>query len=98
MGSDVAGSRGTVGVGDADRGDDAEGVGIADGGGVTDGAGGVVRSLAGGGARGGAGDVGPAEVPRWSGSATRSATAQVTAVPIAVRTSRRRDALRRIAS
>ncbi len=91
MGSDVADSDGTVGVGDADRGDDADGVGIADG------AGGVVRLLAGGGASGGAGDVGPSEVPSWSGSATSTATAQVTPAPIAVRTSRRRDALRRIA-
>ncbi|MDO0913300.1 hypothetical protein QQM39_21355 [Streptomyces sp. DT2A-34] len=91
-GSDVADSDGTVGVGDADRGDDADGVGIADG------AGGVVRPLAGGGARGGAGEAGPGEVPRWSGSATSTATAQVTPAPIAVRTSRRRDARRRMAA
>ncbi|MFJ8537156.1 hypothetical protein [Streptomyces sp. NPDC093591] len=91
-GSDVADSDGTVGVGDGERGDDADGVGIADG------AGGVVRPLAGGGARGGAGEAGPCEAPRWSGSATSTATAQVTPAPIAVRTSRRRDALRRIAA
>ncbi|WP_369170824.1 hypothetical protein AB5J49_24735 [Streptomyces sp. R28] len=81
-----------VGVGHADRGDDADGLGIADG------AGGVAGPLAGGGARGGAGDVGASEVPAWSGSATSTATAQATPAPIAVRTSRRRDALRRIDS
>jgi hypothetical protein len=85
-------SRGTVGVGSAVRGEDADGLGMADG------AGGVVRSLAGGGASGGAGDVGPSDVPRLSGRATRRATAQVAPAPIAVRTRRRRIALRRIVS
>ncbi|KMS68902.1 hypothetical protein ACM01_37115 [Streptomyces viridochromogenes] len=92
VGSAVAACGGTVGVGDAVRGEDADGLGTADG------AGGVVRSVAGGGASGGAGEVGPSDVPIWRGSATRRAAAQVRAAPIDARTTRRRVALRRIAS
>ncbi|WP_158693172.1 hypothetical protein [Streptomyces viridochromogenes] len=85
---------GTVGVGDTDRVDGAEGLGV----GGADGAAGVVGPLVGAGASGGTGDVGASEAPRRSGSATSSATAHVTPTPAAVRSSRRRDAVRRIAS
>ncbi|WP_159042627.1 hypothetical protein [Streptomyces curacoi] len=91
---------GTVGVGDtdrlvgADRVDGAEGLGV----GGADGAAGVVGPLVGAGASGGVGDVGASEAPRRSGSATSSATAHVMPTPAAVRSRRRRDAVRRIAS
>ncbi|WP_328425653.1 hypothetical protein [Streptomyces sp. NBC_00443] len=85
VGSEVAVSGGTVGVGELARGGDGDG----------DGVGGGVRSVAGGGASGGAGEGGASEVPEVSGRATRSAAAQVTAAPIDVRTSRRRVARRR---
>ncbi|QWA23332.1 hypothetical protein KJK32_24390 [Streptomyces sp. JCM17656] len=57
-----------------------------------------MRSLVGGGASGGAGLAGPSGRPVVNGSATSSATAQVTPTPVAVRSRRRRDALRRSVS
>lgn len=83
---------GTVGAGKADPVDDSDGVGVGDG------SGGVVRLVAGGGASGGVGDVGPSGLVKYSGTAMRAATAQVAPSPAAVRSRRRRDALRRIAS
>ncbi|MEU9284520.1 hypothetical protein AB0D57_07245 [Streptomyces sp. NPDC048275] len=63
------------------------------------GPGGVVRLLvAGGGASGTVGDDGESGAAKWSGSATRAATAQVKAAPVAARSRRRRDAARRIVS
>ncbi|MGF0174609.1 hypothetical protein ACQF36_30165 [Streptomyces sp. Marseille-Q5077] len=84
VGSEVADSGGAVGVGEVAGGGDGDGVG------------GVVRSVAGGGASGGAGAGGASELPEVSGRATRSAAAQVTAAPIDARTSRRRAARRRM--
>jgi len=99
VGSEVGVPGRAVGVGgavlpwDGVRVAEAEGLGL-----VGEGEGGVVRSLVGGGASGGAGLTGPSERPVVNGSATSSATAQVTPTPVAVRSRRRRDALRRSVS
>jgi hypothetical protein len=68
------------------------------GSGVADRCGGVDGLLAGGGASGTAGEPWPSEAVSRSGSTTRAATPQVTAAPAAARSSRRREAPRRIAS
>lgn len=97
-------SGGTVRVGEAEPPVDSLGVAVGDGSdgvgvGVGTGPGpGVVRPLVGGGASGGAGVGGPSGLARYSGTAMSAATAQVTPAPAAVRSRRRRDALRRIAS
>ncbi|MER7374247.1 hypothetical protein [Streptomyces lanatus] len=94
MGIAVAPGPGVLdGAGGVVRVGDAEGDGVGE---VW--AGGVVTSLAGGGASGGAGVVGVSERPRGSAISRAAATAQVTPTPAAVRTSRRRDALRRSVS
>ena len=87
-----------VGEGEGDPVDDRDGVDDSDGVGVGDGSDGVVRLVAGGGASGGVGDVGPSGLMTYSGTAMSAATAQVAPTPAAVRRRRRRDALRRIAS
>lgn len=73
----------------------SDGEGVVEG---ADGAGGVVRPLGGGGASGAEGAAGEVEVERWTGRAISVATAQVRAAPAAARSSRRRDAVRRIVS
>ncbi|WP_177001123.1 hypothetical protein [Streptomyces sp. cf386] len=87
-------SGGTVGVGEADSADVGDGDGVEG----NDGSGDVVRLVAGGGASGGVGVVGPSGLAKCSGTAMRAATAHVAPRPAAVRRRRRRDALRRTAS
>lgn len=97
-GTEVGTRDGDVGVGDTVRTGDGARVRRSEGVGVGGGVGAVVRSLAGGGASGGAGEVGVSGRLRPNGSATSSATAHITPTPVAVRTRRRRDALRRSVS
>jgi hypothetical protein len=70
--------------------------GVRDGGGVAVGDGEVL--VVGGGARGTEGPAGALSAPSRSGRAIRVTTAQAAAAPAAARASRRRAAVRRIAS
>lgn len=74
------------------------GVAGTDGRGDVGGVAGRVGLLAGSGASGTVGEVGVPGAVRWSGRAMRAATAEARPTPAAARSTRRRDAVRRIAS
>ncbi|MFJ2215060.1 hypothetical protein ACIQVO_31605 [Streptomyces sp. NPDC101062] len=75
-----------------------DGLGVVDEFGVVDGFGVGGGVLAGGGASGTVGDVGATSSEKLRGSTARVTTAQDTPTPTAARSSRRRAAVRRIAS